>query len=212
MESKNLIIISASLLGVYWILDQYKKKSCSVPTQNPAVIEPPPPSFMFSPAVSYECDVFAYADTVMEYAIELDVDPSVALAIMWQESKGKSVQTWEAKVKEYSWGPMQILGSTAREMGWTGPLDQLKTIPKLSVYYGMKYIATQYSHWVGYASRVKDTIASYNAGWVYTDNNGIYKSKSGSDSVQKYVDLVMSVRPRFARLLVEKYTDVNFWI
>lgn len=47
--------------------------------------------------------------------------------------------TWEGKVGEYSWGPMQILESTARDMGFTGAAVDL-TAPAVSIPFAVKYV------------------------------------------------------------------------
>lgn len=51
-----------------------------------------------------------------------------------------SCKTWEAKVKDFSWGPMQIRGKTARQIGYNGPLEELLTW-ETGLYWGMKYLS-----------------------------------------------------------------------
>ena len=69
-------------------------------------------------------------------------------------------KTWEAAVEEYSWGPMQILGSTAREMGFTGALEGLSE-PGESIEYGTKYLASLIRR---YGLDFDAVISAYNRG------------------------------------------------
>lgn len=48
--------------------------------------------------------------------------------------------TWEPTVGEYSWGPMQILESTARTMGFTGNASDLAN-PGTSMPFAIAYLA-----------------------------------------------------------------------
>jgi len=49
------------------------------------------------------------------------------------------VATWEPLAGEYSWGPMQILESTARQMGYAGATPDLNR-PEVSIPLGVKYL------------------------------------------------------------------------
>ncbi len=66
--------------------------------------------------------------------------------------------TWEPNVEEYSYGPMQILGSTARGEGYTGPLPALNT-PAVGMRYGVRYLARQLRRYP-----VCEAVSAYNAG------------------------------------------------
>jgi soluble lytic murein transglycosylase-like protein len=70
------------------------------------------------------------------------VDAVIVEAMIQQESSGRDVATWEPKVSEYAWGRMQILASTAREVGFRGP-DGALLAPENSVRYGCAYLASR---------------------------------------------------------------------
>lgn len=58
-----------------------------------------------------------------------------------RESNGNvKCKTWESRVNEYSYGPLQILGSTARLKGYKGPLDGLCSW-ETGLYYGMAFLS-----------------------------------------------------------------------
>lgn len=77
-----------------------------------------------------------------------------------------------------SWGPMQIMGSVARERGFLGFLPTLCQ-PDLGIYFGCKHLKT----FILKHKNLDDAIASYNAGSPRRDSEGKYVN-------QKYVDLV----------------------
>ena len=68
------------------------------------------------------------------------VDPLIVEAITWQESDVRDIATWEPTANEFAWGRMQILGSTARDMGFLGALEALLA-PENGVRYGTAYLA-----------------------------------------------------------------------
>lgn len=81
-------------------------------------------------------------DYVLDY---LKVFPNLEFAdvmsTMIRESGGNvKCKTWEPTVSEYSYGPLQILGSTARLKGYKGALDELCSW-KDGLYYGMSYLS-----------------------------------------------------------------------
>lgn len=94
-----------------------------------------------------------------------------------------SIQT-EKQCQKISWGLGQIMGGTARFIGYGGPLTQLVE-PELNLTYVCKYLlrlANEYPH-------VDDQIAAYNAGSVRKNSKAQYVN-------QGYVDRVMGLMAR----------------
>ncbi len=99
------------------------------------------------------------------YSALSGVPVSVTRAVMRAEGWGiGTAPTWEPTVQEYSYGPMQILGSTARGEGYDGPLEHLNR-PAVGIRYGVRYLAGRLRKY----GRC-DAISAYNAGRPTTGN------------------------------------------
>lgn len=66
-----------------------------------------------------------------------------------------------------SYGLMQVMGLTAREMGYRGKHLRDLHDPKMGIYYGAKYLKQKL---VKYAGDAEKAISAYNAG-TFTDHN-----------------------------------------
>jgi soluble lytic murein transglycosylase-like protein len=88
----------------------------------------------------------------------------------------------EKQCQKMSWGLAQIMGGTARFLGYNGPLTQLLE-PETNIHYACRYIIklmVEYPH-------MDDQIAAYNAGSVRYKSDG----KTRVYVNQEYVDKVM---------------------
>ncbi len=121
------------------------------------------------------------------------------------ETKGKSCSTrYEPKYKDFwfyrdraekldishetekmhqatSWGLMQVMGATARSMGFDDHIPKLCQ-DETSIKYGVKYLKKQFVKYGNY----QDAVAAYNAGHVKKTKGGFYKP----GITQRYVDKV----------------------
>ncbi len=88
----------------------------------------------------------------------------------------------ERSLQANSWGLMQIMGATARELGFTRPLVRLCE-PMLGVEYGCRYLKKQLDR---YSGDVYKAVAAYNAGSAR--RSVLHPSKFKN---QVYVDKVM---------------------
>lgn len=138
-------------------------------------------------------------------ALEQDLDPMLLAAICWQESRGfvyavrfEPNYRWTYRLEKFakmqnitleteknlqmqSYGLAQIMGGTARWLGFTGPLPALYK-PENNLYWACKYLRYLSNR----SSNVKDIIASYNAGSAIKDMRGNYKNQSYVDKVLNY--------------------------
>lgn len=118
---------------------------------------------------------------ITDTASRFGLEPELVAAVIWQESKGNpGIKTWEPKAKppQYSYGLMQILPTTAKDMGFYGsPEDLLDTAENL--FWGTQYLKKQISRF-----GIPGGIAAYNAGGPYK-TNGDYIN-------QDYVNNVIS--------------------
>lgn len=92
----------------------------------------------------------------------------------------------EFHAQSASWGPMQVMGSVAREIGYHDqPLSKLIFQPNTALYLGCKKLS---SLWKKFAGSEDDAISAYNDGDDYT----------GHDNYE-YVDGVKSHRAAILR-------------
>lgn len=87
----------------------------------------------------------------------------------------------EAVLQRCSWGLCQLMGGTARDLGYTGMLTCLLD-PEVNILYGAHLFARIAGHYV----HQDDQIAAYNAGSVKRKADGRYLN-------QGYVDKVRAV-------------------
>lgn len=89
-------------------------------------------------------------------------------------------ETTERTLQKTSWGLMQLMGGTARELGYEGMLTQL-CLPELGLDWGLRYLARIAKR----HTQLTDQIAAYNAGSPRRGAGGQYKN-------QGYVDKVLA--------------------
>lgn len=146
---------------------------------------------------------------ITNIATGYNLDPHLAMAIVQQESGGNPYAIryealWrylvtpatfanslhisaatETVLQSMSWGLMQVMGSVARELGFTDPMPKLCEL-EIGLQYGCKQLqrlAIRYP-------KLEDTIAAYNAGSPRRTTAGIYENQSYVDSVLNYIQLL----------------------
>lgn len=92
----------------------------------------------------------------------------------------------ERTLQKSSFGLMQVMGGTARWLGFKGPLPQLFE-PAASLEYGVRYIVWLQGR---YRNDVPAVIAAYNAGGARRGAQGKFKN-------QEHVDKVLAELARF---------------
>lgn len=112
-----------------------------------------------------------------------DVDPDFLRATMGQESSGNPHLTGaDGEV-----GLMQIMPSTARQVGYTGSVGSATNLtglydPQTNIEYGTRYEAWQLERYHG---NYADAAAAYNAGSVIKNKDGTYVNQAYVDSVRR---------------------------
>jgi soluble lytic murein transglycosylase-like protein len=104
---------------------------------------------------------------------------------VYAEKLGITVET-ERRLQMFSWGPMQIMGATSRELQFELELPRLCD-SFYGVKYGCMYLKKQLDR---YSGNVEKAIAAYNAGTAKMQRNG----KKFIN--QEYVDKVMDYRSK----------------
>ncbi len=92
-----------------------------------------------------------------------------------------SVET-EQVAQATSYGLMQLLGRTARGMGFDGLLPSLFDIES-NLDWGCQYLESQQRRYID----LKDVISSYNAGSAIKINGGMYKNQKYVNGVLKFM-------------------------
>lgn len=143
--------------------------------------------------------------TIYRHANQAGLDPLLVAAIIKVESGGVSGCTrlepqfkhffkieeysnklgitpiTEASHQQTSWGPMQVMGSVARELGFEGHMPMLCET-ELGIKFGVLKLKQLWTRWGG---KIDDVVAAYNAGSPIKDDTGHYKNN-------KYVIKVMT--------------------
>lgn len=121
---------------------------------------------------------------IQQTAYRHGVDPALVKAIIKNESNfNPMAYRHEPHINDTSWGLMQVLLKTAREVSGNKNLTATELIkPEINIDIGTKYIAKQL---VRYGQSIKDAIAAYNAG-------SARKTITGSYINQDYVNKVYS--------------------
>jgi soluble lytic murein transglycosylase-like protein len=141
------------------------------------------------------------------------LDPMLVAAIVWQESRGSvyavryepnyrwlftpekfadrqgiTVET-EKNLQKHSFGLMQIMGATARWLGYDGALAALYK-PENNLYWGGKYLKLLFE-------KHKDTakvVSAYNAGSPKILESGKFANQNYVDSVLGYLAELTSAK------------------
>lgn len=98
----------------------------------------------------------------------------------WAKRLGITKET-EIACQKMSWGLMQVMGGTARDIGYEDHISELVE-PEIGVYWGTVYLARQLKKY----QTVKGAVAAYNAG-------SLRIGKDGKIVNQSYVDKVMAL-------------------
>lgn len=156
--------------------------------------------------------ILQYVLPIKTHAIDNGLSPSLVAAICMRESGGDpfaarfepkwryflevsqnakncfiSTET-EQTLQAFSYGLMQVMGSVAREHGFTGPLPRLYD-PQTNLEYGCRHL----KKFMSFYKNDRDAIASYNAGWPRHREDGSYWN-------QDYVEDVLRLRMELGML------------
>lgn len=86
---------------------------------------------------------------------------------VWAQRHRISVAT-ERALQKTSWGPMHVMGASARERGFTGWIPDLCD-PNQGIEYGCRYLRYQLTRYQG---KIFEAVSAYNAGRELCDLEG----------------------------------------
>jgi soluble lytic murein transglycosylase-like protein len=98
-----------------------------------------------------------------------------------------SVET-EKVCQSTSWGLMQVMGFTARELEFDAELPKLLT-PELGIRYGCKKLKKLFEKY----NEESDVIAAYNAGGARKTPGGMYVNQTYVDGVHFYLTRIRKI-------------------
>lgn len=137
-----------------------------------------------------------YSDSINRYATEYGLDPNEIASVIQTESSGNpNAYVAEPKLNDASYGLMQLLGITARNLGYTDDLSGLFD-PDTNINYGSKL-------WAQLKQRFGDDPAAlysaYNSGsaTAYQTNSQV------SSNVQRFLDNLSSLVTEAGQVISE---------
>ena len=111
------------------------------------------------------------------------VDPVLIKAIVASESNfNPRAKRDEPRIGDASYGLMQTLYRTARDMGYDGPPEGLFD-PATSIEYGTRYLKRQL---LRYGGATDFAIAAYNSGTAYKREDGSFVNQAYVDRVKRW--------------------------
>lgn len=121
-----------------------------------------------------------YEEIITEASKKYSVDPALIKAVIMTESSwDPQAYRYEPRIKDTSYGLMQVLLKTARGIAGNAKITAGQLFqPSLNILIGTKYLSQLKSQY----RNMEDVIASYNAGAPY--------KKGGKYTNQSYVDKV----------------------
>lgn len=146
------------------------------------------PEMAPEPLLEVEARVLSYLQEIEAASKHFSIQPGLICAIIAVESDGD----WTARGEVGEYGLMQVRGTTAQMMGYTGDWDGLLN-PSVNIFTGTNYLRYQLDRYADRSEPVKWAVAAYNTGTAYYED--------GKFRNQSYVDRVMNRWPRYQRLV-----------
>lgn len=141
----------------------------------------------------------AYDQLIWQTAGRHGVDPPLVKAIVAAESSFRpNARRDEPQVGDASYGLMQTLYRTAKDMGYTGGPDGLYD-PATSLEFGTRYLAYQLRRYNG---KTPYAVAAYNSGRAYVGPDGKFRN-------QLYVDRVLRFYAQFGGAGIAQEREAN---
>lgn len=131
-----------------------------------------------------------YTSLIQKYASQSGVPTMLVYSVIYRESVFvPTAIRWEANVKQKAFGLMQILPTTAKDMGFAG--DEFQLIrPDINLKYGIKYLGYQMQRYKGDLTKVA---AAYNAGSALYTTSGRFINQDYVNNVMRIYNLLDSV-------------------
>lgn len=97
----------------------------------------------------------------------------------------------EANQQKTSWGLLQVMGATAREMGCTEPFLSVLCRPEIGIAFGCKYLVHMFKKYKGWT----DAVSAYNQGSPrYDADTNQYKNQEYVDKVYNAIKCIKEAK------------------
>ena|SRR3990167_899059 len=100
---------------------------------------------------------------------------------------GTTVET-ERQGQMHSWGHMQIMGGTSRQLGFEGSFPEL-CLPENGIEYGCKYLRSRMDN----TETTEQAVSAYNAGSVRYAPNGDFINQAYVDEIMEHYKVFKEV-------------------
>jgi len=193
------IAIGLAGVGLYALIRSLREEPGISPT-IPAPISRPWEDLQIV-ATPEQLRVMKNCDLIMRKGMSNAVEPAVIAAVIGTESSGDPRATnWEGQTWGYAYGLMQVLYSTAQQMGYTGNPDGLFDV-ETNIEFGTRYLRHQRSRY----GTLAEAIAGYNAGTAtWTEygrlTNATYIQRV-LDRIPQYRSLLSYVFPTYRQVV-----------
>lgn len=138
-----------------------------------------------------ENNIFPYAEI---YASKYQLPVSLIMGIIAQESGfNQYASRYESSINDTSYGLMQILYTTAHDIGFNQQPENLFDIDT-NLNFGCKFLSSKYKK---YNKNLYDTISAYNGGSTKKLSNGTYKNQ---DYINKVLSYYLFYNAKFVEL------------
>lgn len=125
----------------------------------------------------------AYDQLIWQTAGRHGVDPPLVKAVVAAESSFRpNAYRAEPHIGDASYGLMQTLYRTAKDMGYTGAAEGLYD-PATSLEFGTRYLAYQLRRYNG---KIPFAVAAYNSGTAYVGGDGKFRNQTYVDRVLRF--------------------------
>lgn len=127
------------------------------------------------------CALIETESSFNTYAMRYEPESMTAVSVSAIAKQNRITEATEQQCQKFSWGLGQVLGSTARWLGYKDPLPALCD-PKQGIYWcceAFQKLGNRYSS-------MEEKIAAYNAGSARRKKDGTFVNQSYVDKVLNY--------------------------
>lgn len=196
------IAIGLAGVGLYALIRSIKADEGGISPTIPAPISRPWEDLQIV-ATPEQLRVMKNCDLIMRKGMSNAIEPALIAAVIGTESSGDPRATnWEGQTWGYAYGLMQVLYSTAQQMGYTGNPDGLFDV-ETNIEFGTRYLRHQRSRY----KTLAESIAGYNAGTATWTEYGRLKNAT-------YIQRILDRIPQYRSLLAyvfPTYRQVVNW-
>jgi soluble lytic murein transglycosylase-like protein len=203
MKDWQYLAIAISGIGLYALIKSLKAQE----GESSPIVIPSPETRSWEDlqivVTAEQAKIMKHYDIVMRSGMLNAVEPAVIASVIGAESGGDpSAMRWEGEKWGYAYGLMQLLLSTANQMGYTGDAKGLLD-PGTNIEFGTRYLAWQRRRY----KTLAEAISAYNLGTARWTKYGRLENAT---YVQRVLDRIPNYRSILA-MVYPTYRQVVAW-